>query len=1063
MSAPTVPIPSQPTSAVRNTVGKGNEQNLENLSRSASDATLQEYCEKYYHQLLPIIAEKVHQKKVQHDKLKVVKSHLNFEGCSGRNSKIQEVSQYSESRTPNIRGEHGRRQRINQTWAGGKGRKEGGVFNWLRGKVAAKVERWAMSTWCHMFNSTLTRSARKCIKDLVEIHHIKQREGESMEDFVQIFKTESRHVKGAPECKRISGFMHGITNAELIKRMHDIIPKSVNEMMRTITAFLKGEVAASNQVRKKTLPTWKQQEAGRKQNFDRRGDFRNQQRSERGRDKFTLLTKSPKQIEELIKAGKLSHVIKKLKQGSGKDHPKAAKKGEASGKDKAMAILMVQPWHRVARKRITQRFFPGPEISFPPLRDEDGGSASEILYEHCFNRLCPEERIKVTIHPEYPEQTIAIGSTLMKEGRKELCSLLRRNLDIFTWKPADMTGVPRHIAEHRVNVHEGCPPVRQKKRSQALERNKAIQEEVKKLVDVGIMKEVHYHSWLSNLIMNARATYQRLVDKAFQKQISRNLEVYVDELCSKKSDFHWTTEAEAAFKQMKNLIAELPTLTAPMEEKLIVYFAAAREVVTSVLMTESESRQMPICFVSRPYKFDATNNEAEYEALIAGLRILEQMGIQNLQAHQVPRSENKKADALSKIASTSFAHLTKQVLVEVPKENSINETKALAAVEEEGTEYPLVFRLHQASARQWYGRKSKQKLGRRNKGMVGYRKQGLDGRNPACPIGHPTMIKSSNGDTPFSLMYVTEALILAKIGMRTAEIDMAQDDEALELNLDLLEEKREQPSIHEARSKAKMDKYYNSNVRNTSNMSGDLVYRSNDASHAKDGGKLGPKWKDRIRLGTKSSKGSRKISPPFASSPDTTQKSNYILYLFSFVSKLGGYQLLPRKNKRNDYVSLKGTPISVAWPHSDTITASTYMFVRLVLQTDAAIMMLLDKLGPTPSHVTATKRIAEWYPVGKGQPHIVHGKLEQGGSAAPLLARDTKTKPGGFAYVKEVVKIRYGKMARKHIRHNEQGINDDLYAFVQKPVEDGRQLLDFKGSVVLSDRAETLIVKDEEP
>ncbi|GKC49882.1 reverse transcriptase domain-containing protein, partial [Tanacetum coccineum] len=30
------------------------------------------------------------------------------------------------------------------------------------------------------------------------------------------------------------------------------------------------------------------------------------------------------------------------------------------------------------------------------------------------------------------------------------------------------------------------------------------------------------------------------------------------------------------------------------------------------------------------FEFDATNNEAEYEALIAGLRITEQMGIKNL-------------------------------------------------------------------------------------------------------------------------------------------------------------------------------------------------------------------------------------------------------------------------------------------------------------------------------------------------------------------------------------------------------------------------------------------------
>ncbi|GKD99226.1 reverse transcriptase domain-containing protein [Tanacetum coccineum] len=111
-------------------------------------------------------------------------------------------------------------------------------------QAAAKVERWAMPTWCHMFNSTLTGNVRvwfddllpesidsyddlkeaflanylqqkKCIKDPVEIHYIKQREGESTEDFVRRFKIESRDVKGAPEVMRISGFMHGITNLSI--------------------------------------------------------------------------------------------------------------------------------------------------------------------------------------------------------------------------------------------------------------------------------------------------------------------------------------------------------------------------------------------------------------------------------------------------------------------------------------------------------------------------------------------------------------------------------------------------------------------------------------------------------------------------------------------------------------------------------------------------------------------------------------------------------------------------------------------------------------------------------
>ncbi|GKD89049.1 hypothetical protein Tco_1364556 [Tanacetum coccineum] len=107
------------------------------------------------------------------------------------------------------------------------------------------------------------------------------------------------------------------------------------------------------------------------------------------------------------------------------------------------------------------------------------------------------------------------------------------------------------------------------------------------------------------------------------------------------------------------------------------------------------------------------------------------------------------------------------------------------------------------------------------------------------------MIKFSNGDTPFSLTYRTEAAILAEIGMptlRTAKVDLVQNNEALEINLDLLEERREQTAIREAKSKAKMKKYYNSKVQSASFRLGDLVYCKNDANRAEDTGKLGPKW-----------------------------------------------------------------------------------------------------------------------------------------------------------------------------------------------------------------------------
>ncbi|GKE65880.1 hypothetical protein Tco_1520041 [Tanacetum coccineum] len=99
---------------------------------------------------------------------------------------------------------------------------------------------------------------------------------------------------------RIPGFVYGITNPELIKRLHDKIPKTVDEMMRVATSFLKGEVAASNHERKKSFPPWKQQEGSQKQNF-KKGGFWIQQRPKRKQNRFRLLTKTPKEIFALDK------------------------------------------------------------------------------------------------------------------------------------------------------------------------------------------------------------------------------------------------------------------------------------------------------------------------------------------------------------------------------------------------------------------------------------------------------------------------------------------------------------------------------------------------------------------------------------------------------------------------------------------------------------------------------------------------------------------------------------------------------------------------------------------
>nr|GEY53581.1 reverse transcriptase domain-containing protein [Tanacetum cinerariifolium] len=216
---------------------------------------------------------------------------------------------------------------------------------------------------------------------------------------------------------------------------------------------------------------------------------------------------------------------------------------------------------------------------------------------------------------------------------------------------------------------------------------------------------------------------------------------------------------------------------------------------------------------------------------------------------QVPRSENKKADALSKIASTSFVHLIKQLLVKELKEKSISEVEILAVVEEERDTWmtPLFKYLKE-------GEGLKARLDARSKNRIE--------ELPRVLWAHRTMIKSSNGDTPFSLTYGTEAVIWAEIGMptlRIVEVDQVRNNEALEINLDLLEERREEAAIREAKSKAKIEKYYNSKVRNTSFKPGDLVYRNNDASRVEDTGKLGPKWEGPYEVTEAIGKGAYKL------------------------------------------------------------------------------------------------------------------------------------------------------------------------------------------------------------
>ncbi|GJV77167.1 reverse transcriptase domain-containing protein [Tanacetum coccineum] len=69
---------------------------------------------------------------------------------------------------------------------------------------------------------------------------------------------------------------------------------------------------------------------------------------------------------------------------------------------------------------------------------------------------------------------------------------------------------------------------------------------------------IYYYSKMPFGLKNAGATYQRLVDKAFQKQIGRNMEVYVNDLVIKSCTEHEIMrDIEETFKTLREINMKL--------------------------------------------------------------------------------------------------------------------------------------------------------------------------------------------------------------------------------------------------------------------------------------------------------------------------------------------------------------------------------------------------------------------------------------------------------------------------------------------------------------------------
>ena len=127
------------------------------------------------------------------------------------------------------------------------------------------------------------------------------------------------------------------------------------------------------------------------------------------------------------------------------------------------------------------------------------------MRDEVLTRLEPSEELEPVLLDDDPEHLAYIGSKLAEDLKNLLIHFLRQNKDVFVWKQADMRGIDPTVITHRLNVSPFFKTIKQKRRSFAPERQKAINEEVSKLLHAGAIRKVECPEWLANVVLVKKA------------------------------------------------------------------------------------------------------------------------------------------------------------------------------------------------------------------------------------------------------------------------------------------------------------------------------------------------------------------------------------------------------------------------------------------------------------------------------------------------------------------------------------------------------------------------------
>ncbi|KAK3017829.1 hypothetical protein RJ639_003431 [Escallonia herrerae] len=333
-----------------------------------------------------------------------------------------------------------------------------------------------------------------------------------------------------------------------------------------------------------------------------------------------------------------------------------------------------------------------------------------------------EDLVSIEVYPGEENKTVRIGSNLKEDTKLELVNLLRTYADIFAWTAADMPGIDPEIITHRLNRGRWVqkPIYYVSKVLQDVEtRYPKIDKIALALIISARRLRPYFQSHTIVVLTDQPLRKVLLSPEASGRLVNWSVELGEFDL-QYKPRTAIKAQALADFIVECTLPEDLPQLV--ISENLYVDGSSALgSSGAGLILISPEGFTIEYAL---HFGFQASNNEAEYEARLAGIRLAHALKIDSLSVHsdsqlvvnhvlgdyeardermaqylnlvktsavkfqnftirQIPRDQNTQADTLSRLASAGETDVRRPIYLEFLKDHSISSQTEVETIEQE--------------------------------------------------------------------------------------------------------------------------------------------------------------------------------------------------------------------------------------------------------------------------------------------------------------------------------------------------------------------------------------------